>query len=84
MLGGQEQPVVSIALVSHTQSNTVNFHQPLHKQVTPKQNPAQQSQQPSPSKLSSALSGTITHYHAVLFQGAVTDIPHSGKIWHGI
>ena len=77
LLGGQEQPVVNIALVSHTQSSTVNCHQLIHKQVPPKQNPAQHFQQPSPPKLGNALSlmsGTITQHHTALFQGAVTDI----------
>ena len=75
--GGQEQPIVNIALVFHTSSNTVNCHQPLHKQVTPKQNPAQQFQQPSPSKFGNALSamnGTIIQHHTVLFQGVATDV----------
>lgn len=34
--GRARKPVVNVALVSHTQSTTVNCHQLLHKQMTPK------------------------------------------------
>ena len=42
LAGRARKPVVNVALVSLTQSTTVNCHQLLCKQMIPKQNPAQQ------------------------------------------